>query len=255
MQSLALALRAKTDEGQPLPQPFASLARIGVRFRRSQVSLIAGAPGSGKSALATHMVVHMGVPTMYFSADADRMTVAKSVVAGLSSINQDDAETRLSAEDPDVMKSLAEGTRHIWWNFDTQPTVKDVVEEIEAYAYVYGNYPEMLVVDNLMDMAEDDLNAMNSIQVELKSVARKFGCHILILAHVLGEYTDGVRPIPRSGMMWKPDKKAELIMTLYNPTEGVMGIGVVKNRSGPANTSGTWGVTLRWLPRLGYFGD
>jgi len=236
--------------------PFKSLADLGVRFRKSQLSLIAGAPGGGKSALATNLVTRMKSPTIYFSADADRMTVAKSIVAGLVGCNQEEAERRLNDQDGGTWKTLESETEHIWWNFDTLPSLKDVEEELDGYAYVYGNYPDMLVMDNMMDMAEagEDIGALTDVQIGLKAIARRTGCHVLVLAHVTGAYTDGNIPIPRSGMMFKPDKKAELIMTIYLVEPGIMGIGVVKNRSGPASTTGGFGTHVRWSPELGYFG-
>lgn len=255
MQSLSLALKAKTDEGLPLPQPFRSLAQIDVLLRKGQMSLWAGAPGTGKSAVAVELSKRMRVPTIYFSADADRMTMARGLLAGVLQQPQAEVEKRLTSEDPTALKALEESSGHIWWNFDPGIDSRDVSEELEAYAYVYGAYPDMIVVDNLMDMAEDDTKAMSNAQVELKGIARKYGCHVMVLAHLVGEYTDGDRPVPRSAMMWKPDKKAEMICTIYRPEDGVMHIGVVKNRGGQANTNGTWGVRLRWLPRLGYFGD
>lgn len=256
MQKLSNLLKAKTNEGQPLPAVMQGLHRIGAKFRRSQVSLIAGAPGGGKSALAVWLVTRMKVPTIYFSADADRMTIAKSIGAGLMDklATQDQVELLLAKPDSDVSLALGSQTQHIWWNFEPTPTIRDVEEELEAYGYVYGQYPQVIVIDNLMDMAEEDTRAMSDVQVELKRIAREYGCHVMILAHVTGEYTNGDKPIPRSGMMFKPDKKAELILTIYQVQPGVMGVRVVKNRTGPANTAGTYGVDVPWLAEFGYFG-
>lgn len=254
-QTLSLALKARTDEGSPLPGAIPRLDQIGVKLRRGQLSLIAAAPGGGKSALATYWMTRIGVPTMYFSADADRMTVAKGITAGLLNRDQDSVEELLLAEDPETIRRLEAATEHVWWSFDTMPSLWDINEEVEAYAYVHGEYPHLIIVDNLMDVedAGENLEAMSNVQLALKGLARHTGAHVMVLAHVTGSYTDGNTPIPRSGMMWKPDKKAELILTLYNVQPGTMGIRVVKNRTGQAMTDASFGIDMGWIPSRSWF--
>lgn len=260
-QTLGLALRARGEEGTPLPGGHPRLDQIGVKFRRGQMSLIAGAPGGGKSALATHLLTKMryddgrGVPTVYFSADADRMTVAKSIFAGLAGMSQDQAEEKLVDHSPEI-ELLDAAMDHVWWSFDAMPSLRDIEEEIDAFAYVYGEYPHLVVVDNLIDVAEsgEDLAHLSDVQIRLKELARFTGCHMMVLHHVTKEFTNGTTPIPRSGLMYGVDKKAELILTIYQVQPGLMGIRVVKNRTGEADTKGQFGINVPWLANRGWWG-
>lgn len=259
MQSLGIALKARGEEGSALPNPMRALDRVGVKFTRSQLSLIAGAPGMGKSSLATWLVTRMkypdgqGVPTLYLSADADRLTVAKSVVSGFTGKTQAEAERLILAQDLDVEKLMHEQISHVWWSFETLPSLSDINDEVDAYAYVHGEYPHMIVVDNLMDVSEsgEDLHLVSDVQVMLKKLARRTEAHVMALSHVKGQWTDGLTPVPRNGLMYNIDKKPELILTTHQVQPGVMGLRVVKNRTGPAATNATYGVDIGWQPEFG----
>ena len=73
------------DEPQLLPDLFPSLKKEGIRFRRGQVTMIAGQPNSGKSLLALFYGIKAEVPTLYVSADTDAYTTsirAAAVITG-----------------------------------------------------------------------------------------------------------------------------------------------------------------------------
>ncbi len=69
MLTLAQAANKQKSGAQLLPDLFPALANDGVRFRRGQVTMIAGQPNSGKSLLALFYAVKSDVPTLYVSAD------------------------------------------------------------------------------------------------------------------------------------------------------------------------------------------
>ena len=76
MLSLTQAAAKSTNEYALLPDLFPALLQEGVRFRRGQLTMIAGQPNAGKSLLALYMAVQMKVPTLYISADTDAYTTA-----------------------------------------------------------------------------------------------------------------------------------------------------------------------------------
>lgn len=256
MQYLGLALRARGEEGEPLKSPILSLDTIGAKFRRGQTSLIAAAPGGGKSALAAYFAVHSGAPTLYFSADCDRMTISKAIGAGVLKTTQEKIEALLVAEDSDTYRRIGEATKHIWFSFEPTLDLRDVYEEVEGYAMVHGAYPELIVVDNLMDVSADgdEKERFTDTVVALNDLARSTGAHVMILCHVTGFWTDGMTPIPRSGIYQKVDKKSRLILTLFQVSDGLMGVRVVKNTSGSSKADATYGIDLPWLPARGWFG-
>lgn len=262
-QGLTLALKARGDEGEPLPGVFQGLETRGARQRRSTVTLVGGASGGGKSSLALHMAVRMrysqerGVPTLYFSADCDRVTVATPVLAGLMDVSQEAAEKLILAEDAEAYELFERATDHIWWCFEPSPSLNEIKEEIEAYAHVYGEYPHNVIVDNIMDLSVggSEMEKFGDVMLFLNNTARFTSAHIMALCHVKGSHINGTNPIPKSGLLWNIDKKPRLILTLHKAGEALMGVRVVKNTRGPADSEGNFGINLRWLPAKGYFSE
>lgn len=233
------------------------------KFRRGQLSLIAAAPGGGKTALATHLAVNMaydedtGVPTMYWSADTDQLTLSSRILANIRDITTEEAEALVVERDPGALTILDSATDHMWWTFQSSPTLRDIEDELAAYCYVMGDYPHLMVIDNLMDIAEpgEEYSRYRDIIQFLTDVVRTTNAHIMLLHHVIGEHTNGNRPIPRSGIRQKVDEKPRLILTLYKPEEGIMGIRVVKNSNKQADALGGFGIDLGWLADRSWISD
>lgn len=263
MQSLSLVLKNRGEVGEPLPTVFDSFEAMKIRFRRGQLSLIAAAPGGGKSSLATWLAVRMaysqdrGVPTLYISADCDHATVGASVLAGIMDIPLEEAELLIGEDDPEAFQALDDVADHIWWGFKPSPSIEDITDELQAFCYVYGDYPHLIVVDNLMDINEpgEEYSRYNAIIPALVEAARNTNAHVMLLHHTVGEYQDGNIPIPRSGIKHKVSEKPRLVLTLFQPEVGVMGVRVVKNTSGPSNTKAQLGVDVAWQPERGWFSE
>jgi replicative DNA helicase len=82
----------------PLPVANSLFAGNGLSFRRGQFCLLAGAPGTGKTVVATNIAVRTPVPTLYFSADSDEWTVRMRTSSILSGSMLDDVEQNLGDE-------------------------------------------------------------------------------------------------------------------------------------------------------------
>lgn len=257
MQSLSLVLRNRGDEGDALPAPFEILDEIKAKFRRSQLSLIAAAPGGGKSSLASAMVVKMQVPTVYFSADCDSLTMASNVLAGAMDITLDEADLLIGEGSKAAFQTFDEVTRHVWWSFQSSPSLQDIETELRAYAYTFGEYPALIVLDNLINVNEpgEEYSRYQAILPWLVDIARMTKAHVMILHHVTGEFTNGDKPIPRSGIKHKIAEHPRLVLTLYKPEEGMLALRVVKNTRGPSNTKGEFGVDIAWYPERGFFSE
>ena len=66
--------------GRKLPDPFNSLGRENIHFRRGSTVMIAGKPGAFKTVVALNMVAKWaehGTSVLYFSADGDEFTVVR----------------------------------------------------------------------------------------------------------------------------------------------------------------------------------
>lgn len=262
MQTLGLALSNRGDTGEPLPVVFQSFENAKIRFKRSQLSVIAAAPGCGKTALTIWHTLRLidgdkGVPILYMCADTDMMTVAATALAGILGIRMEEAEQRIGQEDPEAISLLEEWSDHIWFCFLRGPSLEDIGIELKAYAHVHGEWPHMIVIDTLRSISEggDDLQRYSTIMPALADMANNVNAHVSVLHHVTGAWENGDKPIPRTGIEYKVTKEASLVLTLFRPDDDFLGVRVVKNRNGPAWTDASYGVDLPWNPERGWFDE
>lgn len=265
IQTLSLALRNREKEGEPLPQLFKQFDQYGMKLRRGWLHLFAAAAGGFKSMWSTFLSLHMQyedgtrVPTLYMSADNDKLTFGTAAIASYRNIHVNEAEQLIEQEDPEVLDWLGEVTGHLWVNFDSAPTTADIAQELDAFATVYGEWPHLLVIDNLMDVdtygaGESEAISQNAILGFFRQVARETGAAILVLCHVTGEYVNGDKPIPRSGLMNKIDKLPQVVLTSFRDDTNSLNISIVKQRRGRAQADGSLYVTLPLVPEKAFLG-
>lgn len=225
---------------------------MGAKFRRGQLSLIAGGPGTGKSAITCFIAVNAGygefaevkVPTLYFSADTDKRTLGNRVAASVSHHTVDETEDLLLKKHPGMLRILEDNTDHIWFNWNNSPNLDDIQDEVEAYAHATGEWPHLIVIDNLKNIwVESSGDGGEHIRYDrvldyLHELAGYTNAHIIVLHHVTGHYEDGDKPIPLSGILGKVSKPFRLIVTLYRPGENKIGLSIVKNSTGKMDQSG-----------------
>ena len=250
-------MRAGSHEGLALPNPIKGFAERGAYLRRGQVSLWGGASGSGKSAIATHIAVHSRpkIPTLYLSADSDKITLGTRVGASLMGMSVNDVEQMLREGYEPTWDTLQEETDHIWWYWDTQPSCTDIWMEVEAYAYVTGAFPHLIVIDNLINVdAEGEPGHVqkDGVMAWLQQLAYMTNAHVMVLHHVTGAYEDGNQPIPKSGLLDKVAKRPRLVVTLHKAAPDLLGVCIVKNSTGQAAADATFGFTIAWFPEKCY---
>jgi KaiC/GvpD/RAD55 family RecA-like ATPase len=205
--------------------------------------MVAAAPNAGKSMFALIYAVRAAVPTLFFSADTDTATVMMRAASHLSGHAQVTVEQNLNKRANHYNKEL-ENISHIQWVFDSNPSLDDIEMEIKAYIELYGIAPELIVVDNLMNVAAESDNewaGLRQIMMEFHDMARKTQACVLVLHHVSeqSEYGKADKPSPRRSIHGKVSQLPSLILTLgYSPQEGVLRVAAVKNRFGPMDSTG-----------------
>lgn len=256
-QNLGLALRARGDEGTPLPSAFKALEDLKAFHRRGQVSLVAAAPGGGKSAYATHYAIKQQTPTLYFSPDSDRMTLGTRALAGILGVDLSDAQIAIEGDDAVALEELESATEHVWWDFETGISLKEIKLEVDCYALVNGEYPSLLVLDNLKDICGDSDNQVQYHETIdfLHQLARETGAHVMILHHTKGFYENGYTPIPLGGLLNNVGKTPRLVLTLYRQGPGLISICIVKNSTGPSDPNCNLQVNIGWLPERSFFSE
>ncbi len=243
MRTLVRSVGRPSIGGEPLPSCFKAFESNKIILRRSEVSMFAAAPGVGKSTLALALALKMRVPTLYISADTNAHTMAMRLASMISGKTQGDVEQLLNTDLGWTRAVLAKGN-HIVWSFESAPTLQDIDEEVQAFEELWGCPPQLIVVDNLMDVATDggeEFASMRAIMKELKYLARATNAAVLVLHHT-SEAVQGTPCQPRSAIQGKVAQLPALICTL-GVVGTSMGVAPVKNRYGRADAGGglmTW---------------
>ena len=249
MLNIDRAWRGSTTNATPLPDVWNDLAKRQIKFRRGQVCMIAAAPNAGKSMFALIYAVKAKVPTLFFSADTDIATVMMRAASHLSGHSQLLVEGNLNSNRHYYDKHL-ENISNIQFVFDSSPSLDDIELEIKAYVELYGIPPELIVVDNLMNVAAETDNewaGLRSIMVDFHDMARKTEACVMVLHHVSeqSEYGKTSFPPHRRAIHGKVSQLPALILTLgFDPLDGTLKVAPVKNRFGPHTADGSDFVTL-----------
>lgn len=244
MLDLSRAWGGVLTKATPLPDVWKGLADKQIKFRRGQVCMVAAAPNAGKSMFALIYAVKAKVPTLFFSADTDTTTVMMRVAAHTSGHSQTTVESNL-AKDTHYYDHQFGKFGHIKWVFDSSPSIDDLELEIRAYVELYGIAPELIVIDNLMNVSAETDNewaGLRAIMMELHDMARKTEACVLVLHHVSeqSEYGSPTKPPARRAIHGKVSQLPALILTLgYDPNQHTLSVAAVKNRFGPHTADGS----------------
>lgn len=247
MYSVLQSLLIKGSAGDPLPTVWQSLEDRGAQFLRGQLCLTCAGPGTGKSAFALTYALRARVPTLYFSADSDaytQLTRTVSIETGwpLSRSAEAVREGDLNGATP-MLESLP-----IRFNYNASPSLDQIDNSMLAYEEVYGDFPELVIVDNITNVrtggAENDADpfaGLESLMDYLHTMGRNTGAFVLALHHVTGEYNDGLRPIPLSGIKQQLGRVPEMVLTMHRGQrfgQPTLNVSLVKSRNGKFDPSG-----------------
>ena len=249
MLNLNRAWGGVTTKATPLPDVWLALKGQQIKFRRGQVCMVAAAPNAGKSMFSLIYAIKANVPTLFFSADTDTTTVMIRAASHLSGHSQATVEMNLNSN-PEYYDKYLSNVSNIQWVFDSSPSLDDIELEIKAYVELYGIAPELIVIDNLMNVAAETDNewaGLRAIMMELHDMARKTEACVLVLHHVseASEYGSTSMPPARRAIHGKVSQLPALILTLgYDPGQGLLRVAAVKNRFGPHTADASQWATL-----------
>jgi hypothetical protein len=244
--------------GDPLPVVFKSFQKADIQPRRGQFILMCAGPGTGKSVLTLAYVMKSRLPAVYFSADSDafdQLTRAISIETGW------DLEQSKKAvlEDDHEAITKALGGIPIRFNYDPAPTLDTVENAVASYEEVYGEYPSLIVVDNVTNVdlegageGEAYASGLEDLMEYLHSMARNTGACVFGLHHVTAENNNGDRPIPLNGVKGQITRIPQIVLTIHkkpsdDDNEVILCVSAVKNRSGRNDASGATYAELEFI--------
>ena len=237
MRTLGGAYASNKDAGQTLPDVYQAWVENDVQLRRGQLHIIASGPGCGKSILALTLAVRAGVPALMISPDSDPYTSYSRAAAMLTGHTTHVVEQRLDEYGGVIREQL----EHIRWEFEQAPSLVEITEGVNAFAHLYGEYPHLIVVDNLGNVygdSDDDMVSLRHSVEHLKVLAAESSAAVVVLHHLTGEYESSDIPPPLRALIGKVSKAAAVVITLFRGKYGDIGCCIVKNRFGPADPRG-----------------
>lgn len=235
-------INPRENAREPLPDVL-GLAKAGIVVRRGQVTMISAQPNDGKSLLTLWMCLQwalLGIRSLYFSADTDEETSLRRAAATITGKTQNMIEQRMREGWDEIQASLADLNGGVAFDFETDPSYQHIHEELVAYFELWGDYPQIVVVDNLMDVAgdnDDEYGGMRDTTRAMKRFARMTGCAVILLHHCNESEKRENHPPARREITGKVAQKPEMILTVQ--LDGtLMRVACVKNRSGPKDPKG-----------------
>lgn len=248
MLTIKQAARRHLDEPQLLPDLFPSLQKAGIRFRRAQVTMIAGQPNSGKSLLALFYAIKANRPTLYVSADTDAYTTSIRAAAVVTGNQIDTIEESFKQDGAVIYTHALSSLTNLEFSFDPSPTLDDIQLMIQAYGEKYGQYPELIIIDNLMNVAalhDNEWTGMRDIMKACHHIARETEASVFVLHHTSENEGEPTKPPARKAIQGKVSQLPEMILTVaMEPEHGEFRIACVKNRFAKHSAMGNDYVTL-----------
>jgi len=249
--SPASALRKASASGHHLPRVgvLADLYARGVDLRSSQLVMVTGRPGAGKTFFAQWLVSEIAkqartedseCPGLYFFLDGTPFTAAVRQAAWATGHKQSDIAEALEGPGSAYYEdALAELSDDIGFVFDKKPELPQIAAEIDAYVEMWDRYPSWMVMDNLLNFAgcEEDHHRQKEVLGELQAEAYRTGATIIVLHHAseagVKDYSLAPRVNDTDG---KVTQLPEVVLTVAkDPDSDAFRVAVGKLRDGGAS--------------------
>ena len=247
MRTLGRSLRKNADAGGAfLPDVFRPMADAKIKARMGTATFVAGPPGAMKTGFTLYYLMRLGLPTLYLSADAEDFEMDERAAAAVSGDPMDEVR-----RNPERYRDLVtENAGHIRLVFDDSPTYRDLEMEVAAYAEVFGEFPKVIAIDNLMNLVgeqENEWAAMRDSARVIHKLTRITKAALFVLHHMSDDRQDPTDPAPRSKLQGKVGQLPKAIWSLALDGNRLK-IAPVKNRWGPGDASGKTFVELWTTP-------
>lgn len=241
----------KADSGGHfLPSVFHAFDSMKILFRSGTVTLVAGPPGAMKTGLVLYLALRWNLPTIYMAADVESFEIVERAGAAMSG----DTMTQVRAN-PSKYAHLFENASNMRFSYEDSPSYNDLELEVAAYAEIFGRFPEIIVVDNVVNLVgerDDEWAAHRDHAHVLHALAHRTQSAVIALAHMADDRANPSTPAPRSKLMGKISALPKAILSLALDDDKLL-VAPVKNKWGPEYPSGQVYATLYTDPSRSRF--
>lgn len=241
MYSASQAMVKTHGTYEPLPHcaELKSLYDIGWRPMKGEFIMIAGRPASYKSSFALWWVLNMGLRTLYFSADMSDKEASLRLASCIEGVDVNTVQARIDAGGDDARRILDRlDASGVSFSFGSPIRWSDLEAEIGAWVEIWDEFPEVLVVDNLMDCEESEsgYEAQMATMQSLHDMCRETGMTVIVLHHAtdktMGDWSH--YPPGRDEIKNKLGEKPQQTLTVaINTQDNELNVAIVKQRMGP----------------------
>ena len=243
-----LALRRAGSTGRHLPHvdALADLYARGVELRQSQLLMVTGRPGAGKTFFTQWLMSEMAkkaretgdeCPGIYFFLDGTPFTAAVRQAAWATGDTTQSIAAALDGPGAAYYEdALADLGQDISFVFDRRPELPAIQSEIDAYVELWDRYPSWIVVDNLLNVEGcfEDHHVQKDVLAEFQALAFDTGACVIVLHHASEAGVKDYAKPPRVGDTdGKVTQLPEVVLTVAkDPYSDAFKIAVGKLRDG-----------------------
>ena len=258
MQTLDRAVLTKSAVGEKLILPYKAM-NDAISFRTRDLTILAGAPGGGKSTLAVNLAMKMDYPTLYLAQDSPASVLSRMTALVTQDSIGKTAKALNSDEKYKISKRLADARDTLIFERGAV-TIEGIKWRLEALSEWLGEAPKLIFIDNLIDLiVEGTTHGDNSFYTkalpELKRLANTYNTAIIALHHVTrggnNSHADGRSPITMNNLLYAGEREARHVWGVYNDGDGTLNLQILKQQDGPADPGGGMSIALKWYPQLG----
>lgn len=257
----SLTLHAEAGRELPRVDAFEAIYARGVRPRHGEVVMIAGRSGTQKSGFALYWVAQMNLPTLYMSADMSAFTASSRLASMYTGHTTEQVERGMAAGGESRQQYLdALEESNITFSFGSPITWRALDEEIEAFVEMHDAYPQVIVLDNLMDFegAESDYTEQMAVMSGVTEMARATGATVILLHHASDKSweakEDPFAPPSRKEVKGGLSEKPELSLSVaLDPNDLSYRVACIKQRMGPSDPTARGYAVLRCEPDVTRF--
>jgi hypothetical protein len=238
----SFSVGASSAPALPRIMQLSALYALGVDLPRGEVIMIAGRSGSQKSGFALFLIWSLRLPTLYLAADMSARTVAYRLAAMATGQPIRDIAASVQA-DPEARERYAAtlADAPLTFSYDSPITWEGLAITLDAYVETWDAYPEVIVIDNLMDIqgaSAEYAEQMEAMQ-GCTELAQQLGATVFVLHHATDKgqsrrdpWSPPTRAEVKGGLSEKPSLSLSVSL---QPDTNAFRVAAIKNRHGKSD--------------------